>query len=145
MLKPGVAPEEKARAEDQMNKIERELQGIQPKMDEVQRKYEDLQKEGQQAYAKMKDAKMGQQELQDAKNKVASAKRKLRSAEESVSTDTGEQKRKIKEEIKQNLKLTLSSLEYASAKYDEILRICCEIAGIDMNEEGKRQKRDNLV
>ena len=140
MLKPGVSPEYKAQVEDQLNNLKREADEIQPMMAEAEQRYESFQSAGQLAHGKMKDAQKGKQELQEANNKVVVAKRKLRDAERDSSTDCNEEKRNIRIELTQNVNKYLSSLKAAGAKYDEFLATSCEIAGIDMTEEGKRQK-----
>ena len=140
MLKPGVSPEYKAQVEDQLNNLKREADEIQPMMAEAEQRYESFQSTGQLAHGKMKDAQKGKQELQEANNKVVVAKRKLRDAERDSSTDCNEEKRNIRIELTQNVNKYLSSLKAAGAKYDEFLATSCEIAGIDMTEEGKRQK-----
>ncbi len=140
MLRPGVSPEQKAEVEQRLNIVKNELEAIGPKMAEVQEKFESLQRDGQQVQSRMKDAQKGKGELKDAKNKLASAERKLIAAEKQLSKDSAAEKRQIRNNLRQNIKQYLSSLENASAHYDEYLKLSCEIAGIDMTEEGKRQK-----
>ena len=144
MLRPGVSPEQKAQVEQKLNSVKQELEENEPMMREAQEKYESLQKDGQGSQLKMKDAKKGQAELNEAKNKLASAKRRLTIAEENVSRDSAEEKNEIRNNLRQNIKQYLSSLENASGHHDEYLKFSCEIAGINMTEEGKRQTLANM-
>lgn len=140
MLKPGVAPELKERVEADMKNIERELDEITPKLEEFKQKQESMLQAGQEAHRKMKDAQKGKQELDEAKNKVTLAKRKLREAEKEISKDNCAEKKEIKKALRQNVEKYLTTLETASLKHDEYLRASAEIAGIELTEEGKRQR-----
>eukprot|EP00551_Chaetoceros_affinis_P006129 CAMPEP_0203670242 /NCGR_PEP_ID=MMETSP0090-20130426/6384_1 /ASSEMBLY_ACC=CAM_ASM_001088 /TAXON_ID=426623 /ORGANISM="Chaetoceros affinis, Strain CCMP159" /LENGTH=1165 /DNA_ID=CAMNT_0050535065 /DNA_START=104 /DNA_END=3601 /DNA_ORIENTATION=+ len=144
MLRPGVSPEQKAQVEQHLNAVREQIEELQPKMDQVQEKFESLQRDGQEVQLKMKDAQKGKSDRNEVKNKLGSAKRKLASAEKEVSRDSADEKRRIRSNLRQNIKQYLSSLESASAHYDEYLKLSCEIAGIDMTEEGKRQMLANM-
>ena len=145
MLKPGVAPEQKQQLESYIQRLEADINGMAPQMKESEDKHFALQKDGQAAVAKMKDAKKGHTELDEAKRKVQLAKRKYVSAQNDVSNDTIQEKKQVKEQIRQNLLACIVSLEKAGEKYDQFLKTSTEISGIDLAEVGKRQILQNLL
>ena len=145
MLKPGVSEELKDRTKRQMDDLQREIDRIQPTLQETDTKYQSLQREGQTATAETKDALKGLQELADVKNRVDSSKRKLRQAEKEASKDNGSEKANLKKTLCSNVQKCLTSIETASAKNDEFLKLSTEISGIEMSEDGKRQKQDTLM
>ena len=145
MLKPGVPPEQKARAENQIRVLESELDDITPQMQDLQQQYDSLQKQGQEIQNRMTDARKGREELQEVKNRLAVYKRKLRDAESEVSKDSEEEKRQTKSSLRLAVKKCVSTLEAASENYDTFLSSSTELTGIEFAEEGKRQTLSNLV
>lgn len=144
MLRPGVAPEVKERAENRVNELIGECRDIEPKMHDAQAKHEALQMEGQAAHAKMKDAQKGRSELHEAKRKLDVLQRKLKAAEEDISNDTVAEKKGKRIQLKQYVEKYLESLQRSSDKYQEYLKATTELSGVELSEEGKRQSQRNL-
>jgi chromosome segregation ATPase len=145
MLKPGVPPEEKDRAESDLQVAKQEVDHLQPSLTSATEAFEGAQRVAQEKNITYKDTKQGSHEVKDHQEKLARSKRKLDEAKREAAKDNKSEKKRVITAICSFLKKFTTEIENATNAYDRYMDATARQGGLRMSEDGLIAKKQELV
>jgi len=145
MLKPGVPPEEKDRAERDLQVAKQEFEHLQPSLTSATEAFERAQRVAQERNITFKDTKQGSHEVKDHQEKLARSKRKLDEAKREAAKDNKSEKKRVITAICSFLKMFTTEIKNATNAYDRYMDATARQGGLLMSEDGLIAKKQELV
>jgi len=145
MLKPGVPPEEKNRAERDLQVAHQEVEHLQPSLTSATEAFERAQRVAQEKNMTFKDTKQGAREVKDHQEKLARSKRKLDEAKREAAKDNKSEKKRVITAMRSFVKMFTTEIEKATNAYDRYLDATARQGGLRMSEDGLIAKKQALI